>query len=130
MANHRGLDGIVKIGSDTVAELRSWSIDEQAAVLDDSKMGSTFATHQAGITSWTGQLTCWWDETDTTGQEVMVVGAVVTILFLPEGDTAGDIGYSGSASVTSISRSASHDGMVEATYQVTGSGVLTAAAVV
>jgi len=47
----------------------------------------------------------------------------------PEGDTTGDTYYTGTALVTGVSRSASFDGMVEATISVQGTGALTSATV-
>lgn len=129
MANHKGSEGLVKIGANTVAEVRSWSLDESAATIPDSTMGDAAETHQLGLTSWSGQMTCYWDETDTTGQEAMTSGASVSVDLYPEGDSSGDTHYSGTATITQIGRSASHDGMVEATYSFTGNGVLTSAAV-
>ena len=30
MANHTGVDGVVKVGTNTVAEVRDWSVNETA----------------------------------------------------------------------------------------------------
>ena len=130
MANHKGSEGLVKIGTDTVAEVRSWSFDQQNSPIEDTVMGDAHSTFQPGLSSWNGQMTCFWDETDTTGQEAMTQGAEVTVDFFPEGDSSGDTHYSGSAIITGISRSASHDGYVEASYTIQGSGAMTIATVV
>jgi hypothetical protein len=51
----------------------------------------------------------------------------VTVKFYPEGATTGDKYYTGTALVTGISRSASVDGMVDASYSLKGTGALTLA---
>ena len=77
------------------------------------------------LTSFTGSADVFWDETDTSGQGALTAGSTVTINFYPEGDTTGDTYYSGQAIVTGVTRSASFDGMVEASITLQGSGALT-----
>lgn len=129
MATHKGSEGIVKVGTNTVAEVRSYSIDESADVLEDTSMGDSAKTYLASLTSFSGSLDVFWDETDTSGQGALTVGSSVTLNVYPEGDSTGDTYYSGTALVTGVSRSGSFDGMVEASITVQGSGALTAATV-
>ena len=126
MASHIGRDGIVKVGANTVAEVKSFSIEESADTVETTKMTDTARSHAITLTSFSGSLDCFWDETDTTGQGALTIGASVTLALYPEGDTAGDTYYSGTALVTGVSRSASFDGMVEASISVQGTGALTA----
>ena len=49
MANHKGSEGVVKVGSDTVAEVRDWSLEETADVIEDTSMGDSARTKQAGL---------------------------------------------------------------------------------
>jgi len=126
MASHIGRDGIVKVGANTVAEVKSFSIEESADTVETTKMTDTARSHAITLTSFSGSLDCFWDETDTTGQGALTIGASVTLALYPEGDTAGDSFYSGTALVTGVSRSASFDGMVEASISVQGTGALTA----
>ena len=44
MATHKGSEGIVKVGTNTVAEVRSYAIDESADVLEDTSMGDSAKT--------------------------------------------------------------------------------------
>ena len=125
MATHRGRDGIVKVGSNAVAELRSFSIEETGDTVEDTVMTDTARTYISTLTSFTGSADVFWDETDTSGQGALTVGASVTIGFYPEGGDAGDTYYSGTAIVTGVTRSASFDGMVEASITLQGSGALT-----
>jgi hypothetical protein len=125
MANHKGSEGTVKVGSNAVAEIRSFSIEETGDTLEDTSMGDSARTYLASLTSWSGTVDVFWDETDTSGQGALDVGSSVTLNLYPEGDTAGDTYYSGTAIVTSKSVSSSFDGMVEASFGVQGSGALT-----
>lgn len=129
MASHIGRDGIVKVGSNAVAEVKSFSIEETADTVETTKMTDTARTHAITLTSFSGSVDCFWDETDTTGQGALTNGASVTLALYPEGDTTGDTYYTGTALVTGVSRSASFDGMVEATISVQGTGALTSATV-
>ena len=129
MATHIGRDGIVKVGANSVAELRSFSIDETGDTVEDTVMTDAARSYISTLTSFTGSADVYWDETDTSGQGALTVGASVTIGFYLEGETAGDTYYSGTCIVTGVSRSASFDGMVEASITVQGSGALTASTV-
>lgn len=124
MANHKGSEGTVKVGSNAVAEIRSFSIEETGDTLEDTSMGDSARTYLASLTSWSGTVDVFWDETDTTGQGALDVGSSVTLNLYPEGDTTGDTYYTGTAIVTSKSVSSSFDGMVEASFGVQGSGAL------
>ena len=129
MATHTGSEGTVKVGSNAVAEIRSFSLEETADTLDDTTMGDTARTYKSSLTNFTGSLDVFWDETDTSGQGALTIGASVTLNVYPEGDTSGDTYYSGTAIVTGVTRSASFDGLVEASISVQGSGALTATTV-
>lgn len=129
MATHAGSEGTVKVGSDAIAEIRSFSLEETADTLEDTTMGDTARTYKSSLTTFTGSVDVFWDETDTSGQGALTIGASVTLNVYPEGDTAGDTYYSGSAIVTGITRSSSFDGLVEASITVQGSGALTASTV-
>lgn len=125
MANHTGVDGVVKVGTAAVAEVRNWSVNETADTIEDSTMNDTSKTFQAGMKSWSGSLTAFWDETDTTGQVALTVGSSATLNLYPEGSTTGDIYYSGSAIINSIGVSVPTNGMVERTIGFQGNGALT-----
>jgi predicted secreted protein len=125
MATHKGSEGTVKVGSNAVAEIRSYSIEESADTLEDTSMGDSARTYKPSLTSFSGSLDVFWDETDTSGQGALSIGSEVTLNFYPEGDTSGDTYYSGSAIVTGVSRTGSFDGLVEASISVQGNGALT-----
>lgn len=124
MATHKGSEGVIKVGANSVAEIRSYSIEESADTLEDTSMGDSARTYKTSLTSFSGSLDVFWDETDTDGQGALSIGSEVTLNVYPEGDTSGDTYYTGTAIVTGVSRSASFDGLVEASISVQGSGAL------
>ena len=125
MATHAGSEGTVKVGSDAIAEIRSFSIEETADTLEDTSMGDSARTYKQSLTSFSGSVDVFWDESDTAGQGGLTIGAEVTLNLYPEGDTAGDTYLSGSAIVTGRSVSSSFDGLVEMSISVQGNGALT-----
>jgi hypothetical protein len=129
MATHTGSEGTVKVGSDAIAEIRSYSLEETADTLEDTSMGDSARTYKSSLKTFTGTVDVFWDETDTAGQGALTNGAAITLAVYPEGDASGDTYYSGSAIVTGVTRTASFDGMVEASISVQGTGDLTATTV-
>jgi predicted secreted protein len=129
MATHAGSEGTVKVGANAIAEIRSFSIEETADTIEDTTMGDGARTYKPSLTSFSGSVDVFWDETDSTGQGALTIGAEVTLNLYPEGSTAGDTYLSGSAIVTSRSISSSFDGMVEMSISVQGNGALTTSTV-
>jgi len=128
-ANHKGSEGTVHVATTAIAELRSWELTHTMEPIDDTVLADTNRTHQAGLNSWSGSASAFWDETDTTGQEALTIGASVTLKFYPEGATSADQYYTGTASVTGITRRANIQGMVEVDFTFQGNGALTEATV-
>ena len=129
MATYKGSDGIVKVGTNTVAEIRSYSIEETADTLEDTAMGDTARTYKSSLTSFSGSLDVFWDESDSSGQGALSIGAAVQLNVYPEGADTNDKYYQGDVIVTGVSRSASFDGLVEASISVQGTGTLTSTTV-
>jgi len=129
MATHAGSEGLVKVGSATVAEVKSYSLEETADTIETSSIGTTARTFRTSLTGWSGSLDVFWDETDTAGQGALSVGSSVTLKVYPEGDTGGDTFYEGTALVTGVSKTGSFDGMVDASISIQGTGALTTATV-
>ena len=124
MATHSGSEGTVKIGSATLGEIRSYTIESTGETIEDSTMGDVARTYKAGLTTFTASFEVYFDETDTA-QNAVDAGASITFSVYPEGETAGDTYYTGSGIVTGRSITASFDGMVEMSLSVQGSGALT-----
>ncbi len=125
MATHRGLDGVVKIGANTIAEVNSWSLDENTDMLEDTTMGDAAKTYQAGLKGWSGQLSCWWDPSDANGQELLNNGESATLHLGPGGAGSGDTYYEGVAIISGLVRGGEKEGIVTAEFSFQGSGVLT-----
>ena len=126
MGIHKGSEGTVHVGTDAVAEIRSYAVEETSDTVETTSMGDSARTHLASLTSFSGSLDVFWDEADTA-QIALTVGTSVTIKFYPEGTASSAKYYSGTAIVTGVSRSASFDGLVEASISVQGTGALTLA---
>lgn len=124
MATHTGSEGTIKIGSDTLGEIRSYTLESTGEVIEDTSMGDSARSYKAGLTTFTGSLEVFFDETDTA-QGNLDAGSSVTLEVYPEGATAGDTYYTGTAIVTGRTVTASFDGMVEMSVTVQGSGGLT-----
>jgi len=129
MANHKGSEGSVKVGSDAIAELKEWSFNETADVIEDTTMGDAARTFQPSLTGASGSCSAFWDETNTAGQGALTAGAAVTLNMYPEGSASTDVYFTGSVIITSIDRSASFDGYVEVSFGWTANGAITQAAV-
>lgn len=123
MATHTGSEGTLKVGANTIGEIRSFSISESANTLEDTSMGDAARTYKPSLTTFTGSVDVFWDELDA-GQVALVVGSSVTFSAYPEGATAGDKYYTGTAIVTGLTINSSFDGMVEASITLQGTGAL------
>ena len=125
MATHLGKEGTVQVGSNAIAEIRGFSIDETIDVVEDTSMGDSSKTYLASIKDFSGSVDVLYDETDTNGQTALSIGASVTLNFAPEGTASGDVKLTGTAIVTGKSITSSFDGLVESTITVQGTGGLT-----
>lgn len=129
MANHKGSEGLVKIGSATVAEVKDWSLSETADTIEDTTMGDVARTRKPSLTSASGSISAFWDETDSAGQIAMQAGSEVALKLYPEGSATGDYFASVSAIITTQDASAAMDGMVEASFSWESNGAVTWAVV-
>lgn len=129
MATHIGRDGVIKVGANAIAALRSFSIEETADTVETTTMTLSARTHKVTLTSFSGSSDVYWDETDTAQTALAVGTEDLTIEFYPEGTAVGATYYTGSMHVTGVSKSSSFDGMVEASITFQGTGALTSAIV-
>ena len=125
MATHTGSSGVVKVGTNTIAEVRSFTLDTTAELLEDTTLTDTSKTFQVGKKGATASIECFWDETDTNGQIAIAEGSQVTLYLYPEGATSGDYYFSGTWLITANSTSTPTDGMIEGTFSATLTGALT-----
>ena len=124
MATHTGSEGTIKIGSDTLGELRSFTLETTAETIEDTSMGDANRTYKVGLKTFTGSASVFFDETDTA-QPSLVAGAEITLNVYPEGASSGDTYYTGSAIVTGRTINSTFDGMVEMEISYQGTGALT-----
>ena len=124
MATHTGSSGVIKIGTNTIAEVRSFTIDTTAELLEDTALTDTSKTFKVGTKGATVSVECFWDETDTNGQIALAEGSSVAMDLFPEGTDSSDYYYSGTWLVTANSVSIPTDGIIEATFSATLTGAL------
>lgn len=126
MGTRWGNTGLVRVGANTVGEVMEFEINSSFATVKDTAMGDVWETHieNAGTKSWDGSLTCNWDPADTNGQNVLVLGASVTLNLYPEGNQSGDRYLSGKATITSKPISVNRESTVRVTFSFEGNGEL------
>ena len=125
MANHTGTSGLVKVGTDTIAEVRSFTLNTTSELLEDTTLTDTSKTYQVGKKGATVSVECFWDETDTSGQIAVAEGNSVVLNLYPEGADSGDYYFSGTYLINGNSISTPTDGIIEATFDATLTGALT-----
>ena len=130
MASATGNSGIVKLVTDggslaTVAEVRSFNIDETADTIESTSMGESSRTYLAGQKTATVSLECYWDSTDAA-QDDLDVSSKIDFEIYPNGVGTGKK-YVGEGFVTDKSISVSFDGMVEASFSIQATGAVTEA---
>lgn len=123
MANHLGREGLIKVSSTTIGELRNYALSHSSDTVEDSVIGDTYRTRQGSMKTWSASGDLYWDEADA-GQLLITIGSTVTLNLYPEGSASSDVYYSGSAIVTKFDVSASFDGLVEGSIAFEGNGAL------
>jgi len=124
MATFKGNDGVVLIGTDAMAEVISFSVDETADTIESTSMGDSHKSYVASFKDFSGTVETYFDDTDTA-QNNCTAGDSITLNLQMEGNTSGDHKLTGSAIVTSRSIGVTSDGIVTATYSFQGTGGLT-----
>lgn len=129
MATHTAANGVIKVGSNAVAEVTGYSIEYMSDTVEDTVIGDSARTYIPTLKSFTASLDAMWDETDTNGQVALVVGTTVTFAIYPEGDSSGDTYYTGSGIITGRTITTSVGEMITANFSIQGTGDLTATTV-
>ena len=127
MATITGNDGVVLIGSDVIAEVRSFSITETAEQIEDTVLGDTNRTYKAGMSEVSGTISCYFDDSDTNGQEAMDVGSSVSLVLRPEGTGTGLANWSVTATILEASTEVNMNEIVTRDFNWSASGSLTKA---
>lgn len=133
MAETKGVDGIVKVAATgqtvaTILHVTAFSLEETTETLDVTSMGDSSRQILTTFKAFSGSIDCFWDPAeasfghDAVADPAVQAGTTIDFELYPAG-TSGAY-YSGSAIVTSISRSASFDGAVEMSIAFEGTGDL------
>lgn len=128
MAQILGREGSMSVGSNAVAEIRDFQLNISTGGIDANTMQSgDWAKSKAGRKSWSAEVNCFYDPSDTNGQLAFVEGAEVACEFFVEGETTGNELRSGTARVEeiTISGSGENDAFFEFSATLTGVGALT-----
>lgn len=127
MTTYKGNSGVVKIGSNAIAELRSFSVTETEGTVEDTALGDTARTFQAdGLTDWTAQVAGHYYDGDTNGQALLLPGASLSLVFNPRGTATGAPTLSGTGLLTSIQvGDVANGAIIPFTAQIKGTGALT-----
>lgn len=123
MATKLGREGLIKLSSTTIGELRNYALTHSSDTVEDSVLGDTYRTRLASMKTFSVSGDLYWDEGDA-GQLLITIGSSVTLNLYPEGASAGDVYYSGAAIVTQFNVSASFDGVIEGQISFEGNGQL------
>ena len=123
MATKLGREGLIKLSSTTIGELRNYALTHTSDTVEDSVIGDTYRTRLASMKSFSVSGDLYWDEGDA-GQLLITIGSSVTLNLYPEGGSTGDVYYSGAAIVTQFNVSASFDGIIEGSIAFEGNGPL------
>jgi len=129
MATHTSASGVIKVGSNAIAEITSYSLEYSSDTVEDTVIGDSARTYKPTLKSFTASVDAFWDETDTNGQVALVVGTEITFSIYPEGDDSTDTYYTGSAIITGRTISSSTGEMITASFTLQGTGDLTTSTV-
>jgi hypothetical protein len=122
MATSIGKNGVMKVSTTTVAELRNYRLNTAADTVDDTVMGDTWKTNKVTFLSWEVSGSVFWDPADA-GQNLLTVGQQVTVNLYPN-LTAPNTYKQGLCSIISFENSGDKEGMNEGSFSATGSGAL------
>ncbi len=118
-----------------LGKVRSWSLDESVETVDATVMnadatGFIFRDTLPTFKTWTATVDFIYDPEDTDAQfsANFVAGRTVGVAVYPTGDLTGQKVFGGVALLTSISRSASYDGLIECSATFEGKATLLAGA--
>ena len=133
MTIYAGNAGVIKIDDDTgtsqtVAEVRSYSIELTADTIEKSIMANSTRQYVKGLSGFSGSADVYWDPTHFTTIDMNptagTVGAANQIVTLEIYPTGSGTKWSGEVIVTGYTVSGSFDGMIEASISFQGTGSL------
>ena len=133
-----GNAGALKVNGNTVAELRSYTIEMTTDTIETTNMGDATRQYVKGLSSFSGSADVYFDPahfaaTASSGNNLdgLIFGAVgdgtTALALYPEGDitAGGDKIMTGNIIVTGYSITGSFDGLIEASISFQGVGAIT-----
>lgn len=122
MAVLKGKDGSISAGLNNLANITSFTINEEADTLETTSMGNAgYKTFVGSLKSWSGTVEAIFDDADTA----VGTGSEITLTVLVDDGSVTQVQYSGSCIVTSKSVEVGVADLVTVTFEVTGTGALT-----
>lgn len=125
MTTYHGNSGKIKIASNTVAEVKSFTVAEGVATVGDNAQGDTSDTHLVGRKNWNAQIEANHYKGDTNGQALLVIGASVSVKLYAVGDGTGMEELTGTATVTGRTVVSDQEAVVSLSLTLLGNGTLT-----
>ena len=124
MATHHGKEAVVTVGGTRIDNVTGFTLDTTHDAVEDTELSDTNKTFLVGRGTFTGSIDMNYDE-ESTEQGLLVSGASLAFVFLPEGNTSGDESFSGTGIVTGMSINTPLDGAITRTVSFQGTGALT-----
>lgn len=130
MAIFKGRDGVVKVGSDDVLMLQSWSFEETTSTIETDAMGNTWMTRVADLKDASGEVVFFLDDTGSgNAQASLTNGASVTLELYAQGDGASATYRTVPVIITSLSEPVSKGDIVTVTASWVANGAWSTATV-
>lgn len=125
MSTYTGNSGVVKVGTNTVAEVTAFSVNEGADRIEDTALGDTNRTYKSGLTEVTGSIECHYDPTDTNGQVAMTAGSEVSLTLWPQGAGTGNAEWTVTATILSVNTNVTFNEIITISFEWGAAGTLT-----
>ena len=120
-----GRSGVVAAGAipAACASVTAFSYEETVDETETTAMGDSAKSFLGGLTDGSGQIDCWWDESNTGHDNLIGAlqdGSTVTVVLYPQGTAADNAKYQGDVVVKSMSVSSSKDDIITISFQFRG----------
>lgn len=129
MAITRGCDGQIKVGTNAMGYIDSYSLSMNTGTTEVSQLGSEWKEYFATTKDWSGSASGTFDYSESSYQKGFVDNFIssgntnVTLVF----KISADKSLTGSAICTGVSVNASHGDKISVSFNFTGTGALSSA---
>lgn len=134
MSTYNGRNATVRVGTYTVAEMASWSLDLSNEEIDTTAFGSTWGKSDVGMRKWSLSVSGHYDPSDSNGQGAVETawagGSLInsiklyvdnTSYWIPDVTTDSNAG----GRVTSYAINQAHNTVAGISFTLSGSGPIT-----